>query len=104
MTKPKSTPPSSSDPMGKPTAGPWHLGDWIRSERRQPSQGSAPGPAPAPGPAAAPAPAIDLWRQPWTKTAILQAANKILQQIMAVRIPEATEAAIAYARFVRLSG
>lgn len=42
--------------------------------------------------------------QLWTRTTILQVENKILQQIMATRTPEATEAAIAYARFLRLSG
>ena len=42
--------------------------------------------------------------QLWTRATILQVENKILQQIMSARTPEATEAAIAYARFLRLSG
>ena len=40
----------------------------------------------------------------WTRAQILQVENKILQQIMAARTPDATEAAISYARFLRLSG
>ncbi|MGF1469812.1 MAG: hypothetical protein ACFCGT_27115 [Sandaracinaceae bacterium] len=40
----------------------------------------------------------------WSREAILDVENRILQQIMAARTPEATESAIAYARFLRLSG
>jgi hypothetical protein len=39
-----------------------------------------------------------------TKITMLEAANRILQQIMAADTPEAVEAAMAYARFLRLSG
>jgi len=40
----------------------------------------------------------------WTRETILQVENKILNQIMAARTPEASEAAISYARFLRLAG
>jgi hypothetical protein len=40
----------------------------------------------------------------WTRESVLEVENKILQQIMATRTPEATEAAVSYARFLRLSG
>ena len=40
----------------------------------------------------------------WTDEAIMQVENVVLQQTMSARTPEATEAAIAYARFLRLSG
>jgi hypothetical protein len=40
----------------------------------------------------------------WARESILQVENKILQQIMACRTPEAVEAATSYARFLRLSG
>jgi len=40
----------------------------------------------------------------WTREAILQVENNILQGIMSARTPEATEAAISFARFLRLSG
>ena len=40
----------------------------------------------------------------WTREAILQVENKILNQIMAARTGEASEAAISYARFLRLAG
>ena len=39
----------------------------------------------------------------WNREQILQVENRILQQIMAARTPEATEAAVSYARFLRLS-
>lgn len=42
--------------------------------------------------------------QLWSKEAIRQVENKILQQVMATRTPEAVEASLAYARFLRLSG
>jgi hypothetical protein len=40
----------------------------------------------------------------WTRKSILEVENRILQQIMSTRTAEATEAAISYARFLRLSG
>ncbi len=40
----------------------------------------------------------------WTRENILAVENKILQQIMAARTPEAVEAALSYARFLRMSG
>ena len=40
----------------------------------------------------------------WARESILQIENKLLQQIMAARTGEAVEAAVAYARFLRLSG
>ena len=40
----------------------------------------------------------------WTREVILQVENRLLQHVMATRTPEATEAAVAYARFLRLSG
>lgn len=40
----------------------------------------------------------------WTGASIQQVENKILQQIMAARTSEATEAAVSFARFLRLSG
>ena len=40
----------------------------------------------------------------WTRTSILEVENRILQQIMFTRTEEATEAAISYAQFLRLSG
>lgn len=40
----------------------------------------------------------------WTRKSILEVENRILQQIIATRTPEAVEAAISYARFLRLSG
>lgn len=40
----------------------------------------------------------------WTREYILQIENRILQQLMAARTPEAVEAAVSYARFLRMSG
>lgn len=40
----------------------------------------------------------------WTREFILQTENQILQQLMAARTPEAVEAAVSYARFLRMSG
>ena len=40
----------------------------------------------------------------WTRKSILEVQNEILQQIIATRTAEATEAAISYARFLRLAG
>src|SRR5262245_58386273 len=39
----------------------------------------------------------------WTREAILKVENAILQRIMSARTSEATEAAVSYARFLRLS-
>ena len=40
----------------------------------------------------------------WSRETILKVENKILQQIMSTRTQEAAEAAVGYARFMRLSG
>src|SRR5574341_1046616 len=40
----------------------------------------------------------------WSRDSILEVENRILQQIMSARTPEASEAAVSYARFLRLSG
>ena len=40
----------------------------------------------------------------WTRKAILEVQNRILQHIIATRTSEATEAALSYAQFLRLSG
>jgi hypothetical protein len=40
----------------------------------------------------------------WTREYILQTENRILQQLMAARTPEAVEAAVSYARFLRMTG
>ena len=40
----------------------------------------------------------------WTRESILQAENTVLQQVLASRSPEAAEASVSYARFLRLSG
>jgi len=40
----------------------------------------------------------------WTREAILHQENLILQRVLAARTPEAAEAAISFARFLRLSG
>ncbi len=40
----------------------------------------------------------------WTRENILSVENRILQQLMAARTPEAVEAAVSYARFLRMSG
>lgn len=40
----------------------------------------------------------------WTREFILQTENQILQQLMAARTPEAVEAAVSYARFLRMTG
>src|SRR5262249_40182212 len=47
---------------------------------------------------------VDTAEKLWTRDAILQAENAVLQQILAARTPEAAEAAVSYARFLRLSG
>ncbi len=40
----------------------------------------------------------------WTKNAILDVENRILQQIMASCTPEGSEASVGFARFLRMSG
>lgn len=40
----------------------------------------------------------------WTRKSILEVENRILQQVMSTRTAEAAESAVAYARFLRLSG
>ena len=40
----------------------------------------------------------------WTRENIMSVENRILQQVMLSRTPEAVESAIAYTRFLRLSG
>src|SRR5262245_14652751 len=40
----------------------------------------------------------------WSRDSVLRTENKILQQIMSARTPEAAESALSYARFLRLSG
>jgi hypothetical protein len=40
----------------------------------------------------------------WTRENILAIENRILRQLMAARTPEAVEAAVSYARFLRMSG
>ncbi len=40
----------------------------------------------------------------WKQSSVLDVENKLLQQIMAARTPEAAEASISYARFLRLAG
>jgi len=43
-------------------------------------------------------------KEVWTRENILAVENRILQQLMAARTPEAVEAAVSYARFLRMSG
>jgi len=43
-------------------------------------------------------------REVWTREYILDVENRLLQQLMAARTPEAAEAAVSYARFLRMSG
>ena len=40
----------------------------------------------------------------WTRENILAVENRILQQLMSARTPEAVESAVSYARFLRMSG
>lgn len=40
----------------------------------------------------------------WTRENILEVENRILQQLMYARTPEAVESAVSYARFLRMSG
>jgi hypothetical protein len=43
-------------------------------------------------------------KEVWTRENILAVENRILQQLMSARTPEAVEAAVSYARFLRMSG
>jgi hypothetical protein len=43
-------------------------------------------------------------QEDWTRENILAIENRILRQLMAARTPEAVEAAVSYARFLRMSG
>jgi len=43
-------------------------------------------------------------KEVWTREHILAVENRILQQLMSARTPEAVEAAVSYARFLRMSG
>ncbi len=40
----------------------------------------------------------------WSREAVMRLENHILQQVLASRTPEAVEAAVSFARFLRLSG
>ncbi len=40
----------------------------------------------------------------WSREAILEVENKLLQQVLSARTSEAVEACISYARFLRMSG
>lgn len=40
----------------------------------------------------------------WTRERVMDIENSILQQVLAARTPEASEASIAYARFLRMAG
>ena len=40
----------------------------------------------------------------WTKASILEVENGILQQVMSVRTQEGSQASIAFARFLKMSG
>lgn len=43
-------------------------------------------------------------KEVWTRENILAVENRILQQLMSARTPEAVEASVSYARFLRMSG
>ena len=46
----------------------------------------------------------DQKKEVWKREHILEVENRLLQQLMSARTPEAVEAAISYARFLRMSG
>lgn len=46
----------------------------------------------------------DQKKEVWTRENILEVENRLLQQLMSARTPEAVEAAVSYARFLRMSG
>ena len=46
----------------------------------------------------------DQKREVWKRESILEVENRLLHQLMSARTPEAVEAAISYARFLRMSG
>jgi len=43
-------------------------------------------------------------KEVWSREFIMDEENKILQQVMSARTPEAVEACVSYARFIRMSG
>jgi len=43
-------------------------------------------------------------KEVWTRENILEVENRLLHQLMSARTPEAVEAAVSYARFLRMSG
>jgi len=46
----------------------------------------------------------DQKKEVWTRESILEVENRLLHQLMSARTPEAVEAAVSYARFLRMSG
>lgn len=46
----------------------------------------------------------DQKKEVWTRESILEVENRLLHQLMSGRTPEAVEAAVSYARFLRMSG
>ena len=46
----------------------------------------------------------DQKKEVWKRESILEVENRLLQQLMSARTPEAVEAAVSYARFLRMSG
>ena len=43
-------------------------------------------------------------KEVWKRESILEVENRLLHQLMSARTPEAVEAAVSYARFLRMSG
>ncbi|MDH3349056.1 MAG: hypothetical protein OEM02_13285, partial [Desulfobulbaceae bacterium] len=46
----------------------------------------------------------DQKKEVWKRESILEVENRLLHQLMSARTPEAVEAAISYAQFLRMSG
>lgn len=46
----------------------------------------------------------DQKKEVWKRESILEIENRLLHQLMSARTPEAVEAAVSYARFLRMSG
>lgn len=46
----------------------------------------------------------DQKKEVWKRESILEVENRLLHQLMSARTPEAVEAAVSYARFLRMSG
>ncbi|MDH4318635.1 MAG: hypothetical protein OEV64_09620 [Desulfobulbaceae bacterium] len=46
----------------------------------------------------------DQKKEVWQRESILEVENRLLHQLMSARTPEAVEAAVSYARFLRMSG